>query len=78
MRQRCNLITHKSYCYYGGRGIKVCVKWQNNFRAFLADVGNPPTPQHTLDRINNDGDYEPTNIRWATREEQEANKSLKP
>ena len=60
---------------YGGRGIKVCPQWQTSFESFLADVGLAPTPKHTLDRYpNNDGDYEPGNVRWATRHEQNANK----
>lgn len=59
---------------YAGRGIKVCPQWAESYEKFLSDVGRRPTEAHTLDRINNDGDYEPTNVRWATRKEQSRNK----
>lgn len=72
MRRRCDNPSHVGYKNYGARGIQVCERW-NDFTLFLADVGRRPTPQHTLDRINNDGNYEPGNVRWATRIEQAAN-----
>lgn len=72
MLERCNRPKHKSYAYYGGRGITVCPEWLD-FAQFIKDVGYKPTPQHTLDRINNDGNYEPGNVRWATRWEQAHN-----
>jgi len=65
MRQRCMNTASKHYRNYGARGIKICERW-NKFENFLADMGNPP-PGLTLDRINNDGNYEPTNCRWATQ-----------
>lgn len=73
MRQRCNKPRRKEYRYYGGRGIRVCEAWDRSFSAFLADMGRRPSPSHTLDRINNDGDYEPGNCRWATWSEQNNN-----
>src|SRR6267142_1209596 len=62
-----------SYPNYGGRGIKVCAEWRHDFPAFLAHAGRAPSSLHSVDRIDNDGDYAPGNIRWATRKEQRAN-----
>lgn len=73
MRDRCNNRHSKNYPYYGGRGIRVCVEW-DNFSAFLADVGPRPHPSLTIDRINVDGHYEPGNVRWATRAVQSRNR----
>ena len=74
MKERCCNPTCKSYDSYGGRGIKVCDRWKNSFQAFLEDMGDPPSDLHTLDRCDNEGDYEPGNCRWATYEEQMNNK----
>ena len=75
MIQRCCNPSNNAYHYYGGRGITVCEQWRDSFETFLADVGLRPSNQHSLDRYpNNDGNYEPGNVRWATRMEQAINK----
>lgn len=73
MRHRCRNPKSSKYADYGGRGISVCERW-NSFENFLADMGRRPTPAHSLDRINNDGNYEPGNCRWATPKEQMNNR----
>lgn len=76
MMSRCHYKSAGNYPEYGGRGIVVCEKWHNNFANFLADMGPKPTPQYTLDRFPNpNGIYEPSNCRWATHQEQQANKN---
>lgn len=76
MKSRCYGKSDTKYKDYGGRGIKVCDRWLgiNGFNNFLKDMGNRPTPQHSIDRINNEGNYEPSNCRWATIHEQSSNK----
>lgn len=74
MIQRCSNPNKTNFKYYGGRGICVCSSWKNSFEKFYADMGPRPTPNHTIDRINNDGNYEPQNCKWATKSEQSKNK----
>ena len=83
MMSRCYRKTNISYSNYGGRGIRVCQRWKNGgwdggghrsgFECFLLDMGHRPTSQHSIDRVNNNCDYEPGNVRWATREQQNSN-----
>lgn len=73
MLRRCSDMTHMSYGNYGGRGIKVCGRWLNSFENFYEDMGTRPSPKHSLDRINFNGNYEPSNCRWSTTKEQRWN-----
>lgn len=74
MIQRCAYKNHICYSNYGGRGIKVCKRWADSFENFYADMGPKPSPTHSLDRIDPDGNYELGNCRWATAGEQAANR----
>lgn len=75
MINRCERTTEERYPLYGGRGIAVCNRWRNSFEKFLEDVGPAPSAKHSIDRIDNDGNYEPENVRWATNSEQVKNSS---
>lgn len=75
MVARCTMKNAKSYPRYGGRGIIVCERWLTSFENFLSDMGECPDDNFTLERKNNDGNYELTNCRWATRKEQNRNSS---
>lgn len=77
MKQRTTNPKNPEFKNYGGRGIKLCPEW-HNFKAFIRDMGPKPTPLHSIDRINPDGDYEPGNCRWATPKEQSANRRDNP
>jgi hypothetical protein len=73
MKTRCLNKKTKKYKDYGGRGIRICERWLNSFKNFFADMGCKPGPEYSIDRINNDGNYEPGNCRWATSKEQRNN-----
>jgi hypothetical protein len=75
MKDRCNNPKSQRYDRYGARGIRVCDKWMTSFEAFFADLGPRPSREHSLERLDNDGHYEPGNVVWATRDRQNNNKS---
>ncbi len=76
MRQRCNNKNHAHYPRYGARGIKVCDRWNESFQAFISDMGERPEGL-TIDRVNNDGNYEPGNCRWASYSTQAHNRNVR-
>lgn len=74
MRRRCTAMRDPNFYLYGGR-VTVCPEWEQSFDTFMADMGPRPSPKHSLDRIDNNGNYEPKNVRWATPTEQARNTS---
>ena len=74
MMQRCYDKTQRAYPQYGGSGIEMCERWRGSFENFLEDMGECPSPRHSIDRIDNDKGYSPDNCRWATTSQQARNK----
>lgn len=74
MKDRCSNPNHKDYKYYGGKGIRVCDEWVNDFQAFFDHIGPRPVPHMSVDRIDTNGDYKPGNVRWATSSDQMKNR----
>jgi hypothetical protein len=74
MRQRCYSVKHQHYNNYGGRGIRICVRWENSFENFLIDMGPKPNKKYSIHRLDNDKNYEPDNCKWATSKEQSNNR----
>lgn len=76
MKKRCYQESYQHFDRYGGRGIKVCDRWKDNFLNFYEDMGDIPSDGYELDRIDNNGDYEPSNCRWVTKQENCRNRNF--
>lgn len=74
MKDRCYNPNRREYKWYGGKGVRVCERWIKSPATFIQDMGIAPTPKHTIDRIDSGGDYEPSNCRWATMQQQSVNR----
>jgi hypothetical protein len=74
MKKRCLDSGYRRFPDYGGRGITICGRWLESFQNFIDDMGTRPSAKHSIERKDNDGNYEPTNCVWATRSEQDSNK----
>jgi len=73
---RCTNPKQKDYKNWGGRGITVCQRWLDSYEDFAKDIGERPSTEHSIDRIKNDGNYEPGNCKWSTKKEQQNNRRL--
>lgn len=74
MKTRCENPDYIDFHLWGGRGIKICQQWRNSFKTFFRDMGRKPSPELSLDREDNEGDYTPANCRWATAKQQANNR----